>query len=126
VEVPAEETKEGAGQGKAEDRHQGLVHGGGQADEPQGNGGDEGDPRGQAVQAVDEVHAVDHPDDPEKGEGDSHGVAEDDDPAQGVLEGLDADPEGHGPAGNDELAEELPAGPQLQGIIQQAEEGGDH
>src|SRR6185503_6151024 len=87
---------------------------------------DQGDPARQAVQAVDEVQAVDHAHDPDHGENDPDHLRELDvaRPERVADVGHD-DPGPHRDPGQEQLAQELPARPQVVPIVERADDRGD-
>ena len=125
VEVPAQEPEQRPGEGEAEHRDVRLADER-QADQPERDRGDEHDARRQAVEPVDEVDAVDHPDDPEDRErrrrparrgGSTPGP-------NGFDDELDRDPAARPrAAARPSCAGELPARPQVEVVVEDAERG---
>src|SRR6266550_2293329 len=125
LEVPPQESEQRASQGKAQDRDERLRGDlQGQAERAEGQRRDQRHPRRQAVEAIDEVNAVDHPDDPQGGETDGERLVEEDVVwANRVVDADDHDPEPDGDRGETELAGELPASTQVEVVVEQAYRG---
>jgi hypothetical protein len=122
VKVPPQEPEQRAGKREAQDGDQRLADLGCEADHAQRDGGDDRDPRGEPVETVDPVDRVHHPDDPEHRErGREHGVEADCALAERVVDLLDAHAEPHGKDREADLDEELPAGAEVEVVVQRAE-----
>ena len=103
----------------------GLVEAGRHGDHAERQGGDDRDARREPVEAVDEVDAVDHAHDPEDREEDGERRREDDEAAaEGVVDDADGHAADDRHAGQHELEDELPAGPELDHVLEEAEAHG--
>ena len=91
-----------------------------QGDHRQAGGGKRGDAARETVPAVDQVHRVDHADDPEHGDRDG-GEAELQAAEQGQGDGIDAHPPGRDDGGGDDLQEQLGTGAQRHEVVEQAD-----
>ena len=126
VEVPGQVAQQGTGKDGAEQGHDGLIRRlVAERDEAQRQGRDDGHARREAVEAVDEVDAVDHAHDPERGHQRGQDALEDErvvgeDPAQELerivdLEDLQAEQDGE--ARQRQLEDELPASTDLPLVV---------
>ena len=124
-EVPAQEPGQGAGQGEAEHRHERLPERADrrrQADEPEGDGGDEPDARREPVEAVDEIHAVDHAQDPEHGEPGADDAAHVDLAAERARDHVRGGAKEDRGDRHEHLAGQLVTRPQLERVVQRPDD----
>ena len=127
MEVPAQEAGEGACEHEAQDRDEQLAidpHLPANADQAEGDRGDQPDARRKAVEPVDEVDAVDHADDPDDRDNGRQQAADVDRAAERALERPNLDPERHCQDRDERLTHQLPAGTELEVVVESADQRG--
>ena len=88
---------------------------------------DRGDTCGKAVETIDEVERVIHPDDPEHRERDGNGKRKlDETIGERVIHEIDVDAGDHDHRRDDDLSEKLPASAELEQIVEQADRHPEH